>query len=433
MLIEFSVGNYASFKDTVTLSMVAAKLNSRDRSIDENNKIFIDKNLSLLSSTAIYGANASGKSNLVSAMSFMRRFVIGSSKETQFSESINIKPFLLSPETSREPSFFEMVFIIEGKRYRYGFEVTQEEVISEWLFFVPSTKEAKLFVREVDKINLGDRFKEGKGLEEKTRTNALFLSVVAQFNGAISKKVLGWFKLLGIISGLDDNAYRHYTINQLMKEGSLKEDIIRLVSELDLSINDIIVRKYDAEELKITIPEELRDLILKPNQGFFSVLTEHTIWDSNGRKTGIQSLDLATQESAGTEKLVFLAGPILNTLSEGRVLVIDEMEARLHPLITQKLIKLFNTIETNPKRAQLIFTTHDTNLLSNKIFRRDQIWFIEKDRYGSSHLYSLAEIKVRNDASFESDYIQGRYGAIPYLGNIEEIIVCDGEKEESVS
>jgi AAA15 family ATPase/GTPase len=140
------------------------------------------------------------------------------------------------------------------------------------------------------------------------------------------------------------------------------------------------------------------------------------------------SFDMDQNESHGTQKAFYLAGPIIDVLTNGKVLIVDEMEARLHPLITRELIRLFNSIELNPKRAQLIFTTHDTNLLSNKIFRRDQIWFVEKDSFSASHLYSLAELKihdskVRNDASFEDDYLQGRYGAIPFLGGIKTIVL----------
>jgi len=439
MLIEFSVGNFRSFKERTTLSMVAANTNARDQSINKNNTIPIDDKLTLLTSAAIYGANASGKSNIVNALAFMRQFVLSSAKETQVGESIGVEPFRLSTETENEPSFFEVVFLVDGIQYRYGFEVNYTQIVSEWLFSVPRTKEAALFIRETSKIKPSIKyFKEGKGLEEKTRSNALFLSVVAQFNGEISTLILKWFRRLGIVSGLDDTFYRAYTIKQVI-EGKYKSEIIYLVKSLDLDINDIEGLKLDKDQLQLpsNIPDEIRSLLQKSiqNQELLTVRTKHPKLNAEGQQVGSVIFDMDENESHGTQKAFYLAGPIIDVLSQGKVLIIDEMEARLHPLVTQELIRLFNSTETNPKRAQLIFTTHDTNLLSNKLFRRDQIWFIEKDNFCASHLYSLAEIKlddakVRNDASFEDDYLKGRYGAIPFIGGIKKILI-EGEPDHA--
>lgn len=437
MLIEFSVENFRSFKDKVTLSMVAANTNARDPNINKNNTIVVNNNLKLLSSTAIYGANASGKSNLVQALSFMRHLILTSAKESQTGEQIPVEPFRLSTETENQPSFFEMVFLVNGIQYRYGFEVTTGQIISEWLFSLPSTKEATLFVREENVIKPSSRFfKEGKGLEEKTRSNALFLSVVAQFNGEIAQSILKWFRRIGIVSGLDDTSYRAFTIKQVV-EGKYKNEITQLVKGLDIDINEIEGLKVDKSEVNLpsNMPEELRAVLLKSMQDeeWLTVQTKHPKLNAQGEPVGLVSFDMDQNESHGTQKAFYLAGPIIDVLSQGKVLVVDEMEARLHPLLTRELIHLFNSIDLNPKRAQLIFTTHDTNLLSNKLLRRDQIWFVEKDSVCASHLYSLAELKVddgkvRNDASFENDYLQGRYGAIPFLGGIKKIISAGGEE-----
>ncbi len=436
MLIQFSVGNFRSFKERATLSMVAAKTNARDPLINKNNTIKVNDNLTLLTSTAIYGANASGKSNVVQALAFMRQLVLSSAKESQAGEPIGTEPFRLSTETENEPSFFEVVFLVDGVQYRYGFEVNLKQVVSEWLFSVPSTKEATLFIREADEIKPSIKFfKEGKGLEKKTRSNALFLSVVAQFNGEIASTIVKWFRRVGIISGLDDTFYRGYTIKQVM-EGKYKSEIIQLVKSLDIDIDDIKGIKLNLDEVKFApkMPEELRSLFLKSakDNGLFTVQTQHPKLDAQGQQVGSVFFDMDSNESHGTQKAFYLAGPILDVLSQGKVMIIDEMEARLHPHVTRALIQLFNSIETNPKRAQLIFTTHDTNLLSNKLFRRDQIWFVEKDKFCASHLYSLAEIKVddskiRNDASYEDDYLKGRYGAIPFLGGVKKIVLERGK------
>ena len=232
MLIEFTVGNFRSFKERTTLSMVATNTNARDPSINKNNTIPVNNKLTLLTSTAIYGANASGKSNVVNALSFMRHLVLSSARETQAGESIGVEPFRLSTETEKEPSFFEVVFLVDGIQYRYGFEVNYTQAISEWLFFVPSTKEATLFTREADKIKPSLKyFKEGRGLEENTRPNALFLSVVAQFNGEVASSVLHWFRKLGIVSGLNDRFYRAFTIRQVI-DGKHKNEILQLINEL---------------------------------------------------------------------------------------------------------------------------------------------------------------------------------------------------------
>jgi AAA15 family ATPase/GTPase len=438
MLIEFSVGNFRSFKDRVTLSFVAANTSARDPKINKNNTIIVDDNLNLLTSLAVYGANASGKSNLVMALAFMRQLILSSASELQAGEQFAVEPFRLSTETEDQPSFFQIVFLLNNIQYRYGFEVNRKRVVSEWLFSVPSTREAALFVREENKIEPSPKFfKEGKGLDEKTRPNALFLSVVSQFNGEVSQSILKWFRRMGVVSGLDDMLYRAFTIRQVI-EGKHKNDIIQLVKNLDLGINEIEGIRLDKAQVSLppTMPEELRNVLVNNfgDNDWLTVRTKHPKLDAKGLQVDLVSFDMDQNESHGTQKAFYLAGPIIDVLSQGKVLIIDEMEARLHPLLTRELIELFNSLETNPKRAQLIFTTHDTNLLSNKMFRRDQIWFVEKDDVNASHLYSLAEMKVesgkvRNDATFEDDYLKGRYGAIPFLGGIKKIVL-EGEQND---
>jgi hypothetical protein len=429
MLIEFSVGNYRSFKETVTLSMVASKVTAKDEKLDENNVFSIDDDLRLLKSAAIYGANASGKSNLASAIGFMKWFVLNSSKETQVAEAIDIEQFRLSTETITEPSFFEIVFLLNGTRFRYGFEVNTQQVISEWLFHVPKLRESQLFVRNLDSFVLSKKFKEGQGITEKTRNNALFLSVVAQFNGEIATKILLWFsQTLNVISGLHDRLYRSYTVEDFENK-QYRDDILQFIKKLDLGIDNIQLEKRSVtvESLPKDIPEELKSLLMRSGNQT-AVKTFHRKYDADGQQISFEVFDLDEQESEGTKKLFAFAGPLLDTLRSGTVLLIDELDARLHPLITCAIINLFNSNETNRRNAQLIFMTHDTNLLSSKIFRRDQIWFAEKNKQGATDLYSLVEYKVRdNDASFESDYIRGRYGAIPFIGDLRRLI---GEPNE---
>ncbi len=426
MLIEFSVGNYRSFKEKVTFSMVAANVIAKDKKLDDTNVFAVDDDLRLLKSAAIYGANASGKSNLAKALSFMNLFMINSSRETQNIDKIGVEPFRLSTEAEGEPSYFELVFLMDSRKYRYGFEATQERIISEWLFHVPNSREARLFERKLDNFNVSGNYKAA-GIPKRTRANALFLSVSAQFNVELAEKILEWTTdKLNIISGLDDENYLDYTISCLMDNENTTE-ILQLVKRLDLGIDEIQVKEEDftVNSLPEYIPDELKKLIVKDTGGkATSITTIHRKFDGSGSFQSLEAFDLGNHESEGTRKIFALAGPLVNTLQEGGVLIVDELDARLHPLISRAIVKLFNSNDTNPNNAQLIFMTHDTNLLSNKLFRRDQIWFTEKNRYGATDLYSLAEykVKVRNDASFESDYIKGKYGAIPYIGNLMHLL-----------
>lgn len=433
MLIEFHVENYKSFKDETNFSMVAAKIVSKNKKLDQENVFEVDAKLSLLKSAVIYGANASGKSNIHAALSFMRLFVLNSSKESQEGEIINVEPFRLSTETEEDSSIFEIIFILNSRKYRYGFEVTTQKIVSEWLFDVPTTRERKLFIRTNSEIDVKKSFKEGEGLEIRTRSNALFLSVVSQFNGKIAKDILNWFQTL-FMAEQNERKNRMYTINCL-ENNLYKEEIVEFIKRLDLGISDIKVETiapnlsiYPKSFLDKTTETQLRLLSKK------SITTFHWKYDQDGAKIP-ELFDLDVHESEGTRRLFSLAGLLIDTLKNGRVLFVDEFDSSIHPLITCAIIDLFNSKDTNPKNAQIIFITHDTNLLSHN-FRRDQIWFAEKDETGSTHLYSLAEYKipveedakeetfkkVRNDASFEDNYIHGKYGAIPFIGDLQNLL-----------
>lgn len=440
MLIEFSAGNFRSFNAPVTFSMVAANITPKNKTLNQNN-VFQLKNLNLLKSAAIYGANASGKSNLLAAFRFMRKFVLEST-ESNSEDKIPVQPFLLNTSSQDQPSYFEVTFQIDEIRYRYGFEVSKSKVQTEWLYRT-KVRESELFWREDSKIEVKTGFKEGRGLEERTRSNVLFLSVSDQWNGEIANKIIQWFKRTGIISGIEDRAYLGFTVSQFVEDDSIKAKINEYMRQMDLGVAGIsaetvhglpddlrnILEKMDDTEL----PTEVQEALSDDSKWFTpSVKFLHQQFDENNNKVKNVEFSFEDQESEGTKKAFALSGPILHSLIEGRVLFVDELDARLHPLMTKYIIKLFNSKVTNPKNAQLIFATHDTNHLKNEIFRRDQIWFTEKDRFGSTDLYSLVEYKktkgVRNDASFEADYIAGKYGAIPFIGDISFLIEEDNGK-----
>ena len=398
MLIEFSVGNYLSFKEIVTLSMIPTRIREH-----ATTHIFQpQKEIKLLKSAIVYGANASGKTNLFKALSFMTSFVKNSSKDFQAEEAIAIEPFRLSTETIDSPSFFEVVFLHDSVQYRYGFEVDTSHVKKEWLYASAKQKEKRLFERNQQEFELSPAFNEGKGLEQKTRPNALFLSVVAQFNGKIATELMKWFNQIINISGLDDQ-YKKMSL-ALLEDNTYKNIFIELIQAADLGIEDI---KLIEEDLFLGRRSSLP---------LTNVITRHKKYDENNQVTDFEDFNMATHESHGTRKLFSLLGPILTALQNGKVLFVDEFDSRLHTLLSSFIVSIFNSINQNPKNSQLIINTHDTNLLSRKLFRRDQIWFTQKDRYGASELYSLVEYnKVRNDASFEKDYLLGKYGAIPFI------------------
>ncbi len=414
MLIEFSVTNYLSIKDRATFSMVA----STEDALEESNVMTAGKHR-LVRSAVLYGANASGKSNVLSALYCVRRMVLTSSKDTQANEEIDVKPFLLSTACDDKPSTFEIVFLNAGTLYRYGFQADRRRIQAEWLFSRPSTKEATLFDREASEIRVNaDRFKEGKGLEERTRENALFLSVCAQFNGEIATSLLGWFQNLRMLQGFAPMGMLAVTLERLKEPGS-KARVLELTQVADSGITD-----YDLRQKNLTLqdlPEEMPDVIkrdfLKDHPMIVELKTSHRKFDEANNDAGAVLFDLDDNESAGTQKMIKLTGPLLDALEYGRLLVVDELDARMHPLLTRMIVSLFNS-PANRSNAQLIFASHDTTLLTPKLFRRDQIWFTEKDPYGATDLYSLVELKgVRRMATFARDYIQGKYGAIPFIGD----------------
>lgn len=415
MLIEFSVKNYLSFKDRATLSMVATKPIKEFR--DDN--VIVTERYNLLKCEAIYGANASGKSNLLRAMRFMTHFAFHSAKETQAKEPINVTPYKLATHTKNKPSSFEIVFIIDKVKYRYGFEVDKEMVVAEWLYYATKIQEKELFLRENDIIDVAKAFKEGKGLEAKTRDNALFLSVVAQLNGETAIKILNWFGY-GIreLSDNLDKFFQDMTAKMLNDEKS-KDMLLKLIQRADFNIDLIRAKEVEIDVSENTqyFNEEFRKELLShlKDAKDYEIKTIHKVYDEEGKEAGLAEFDFINEESEGTKKYFNVIGPIIRTLAEGRVLVIDELDTRIHPNLTRALVKLFNSKETNPNNAQLIFATHDTNILSSHIFRRDQIWFAEKDEKGATSIYSLSELRIRKDASYEKDYLKGRYGAIPFI------------------
>lgn len=384
--------------------------------------------MKLLPVAVLYGANSSGKSNVLRALAKML-FMIVQSVKLNPGDGLSFEPFLLNEVSKNEPTSFEIEFLKDKIKYRYGFEYDRVHICKEWLYEKrPLEREYNLFLRLGNDFNISKmRFSEGLGKEDATASNRLFISLVAQLNGEKARDILEQFKRYNILSGLNSEGYEGFTLTMFSERLDGWEEALDFFRKINLGFNNLIVREKPMSEDMLEKIERLRELMklnLKDTmkeQTMVEELTIHTIYGHDGKRVGEQAFNEEEMESEGTKKIIEMSGPIFDTLRNGKLLAIDELDAKLHPFLTRSVVQLFMNPETNPKGAQLIFATHDTHLLNTQYLRRDQIWFTEKDETESSDLYSLLEFRddsgnrVRNDRDIENDYIKGRYGAIPFI------------------
>lgn len=435
MIEEFNFGNFCSFKSEQTLNMSAAKIKSSNSDIDAKNSIEVDEKVTLLKSKAIYGANASGKSNIIKALVAFIRIVSTSVKDDSVLHIID--SFKLDLNTLEEPTFFQLIFRIKNIRYRYGFETDNNSIKSEWLFFTPKKREQTLFIREKQEIiKVSEKyFEEGSKFislldfdEENTlfRANSLFITSLSSFGfGKISKAIVKEISSIMVIDGLGHKGM-YAVAGDALQDADKKKFILDFLKNADTGINNIDKIEITKDNLPDDMEEDMKQELVKGN----IIISSRSQYQGT-KRVGTTPFVFRHQESEGTIKMFELSPFIYTALKEKKTLIIDEFDSRFHPLLTKKIVELFNS-DSNTG-SQLIFTTHDTGLLSAELLRRDQIDFVEKDKYGASHLYTLVEIKgVRNNASFEKDYIQGKYGAIPFLGDFTTFLHAnDAEENES--
>ncbi len=400
MLINFTFNNFRSFQEERTLSLEASTIKEHRESVFEG------QGQRLLPVCVIYGANSSGKSNVLAALLTMRNVLLTSVRLNP-KDRLDYKPFMLDRESKSRPTSFEIQFFVNGMRYRYGFDYDEMHICQEWLYEKrQGEREFNLFLRAEDEFEISKvRFAEGVGLDKRTARNRLFVSLVAQLNGAKSQAILEWFEKCNYLSGIDNIGYVDKTLQMLKDhDDELYDRVLEFFRYTQLGFDDIVVAAKEAGERTI-----------------LEAKTVHSIYNEQGEVVGHQQFSKDDMESEGTKKVIELAGPVFDTLKDGKLLIVDELDAKLHPLLTRSIVALFMNKESNPNGAQLIFATHDTNLLNLRYLRRDQIWFTEKNAMESSDLYSLVEFrdergtKVRNDRSVEKDYINGRYGAVPFM------------------
>lgn len=419
MIIKFTIENYRSIKEPLTIDFTASSIKEHE----EDNLIHFN-NAKFLKSIAIYGANSSGKSNILNALIFVRKFILNSSKD-QSGDIIDVEPFRLNTRSENRPSVFEIHFLLNGIKYRYGFEVDYLCIQKEWLFYTKVNKEYKYFERNNEGIKVDEKYEEGKGVEDKTRTNALFLSVVSQFNGKIAMSIVKWFGEIKYYLDTNKQFHQNYS-KKLLEKPEYKAIIKNYLNRADLGFVDIETQKMGVPDLS-NVPAEFREMILNDFKNESTVMTAHQKYDENGRTSDV-FFSMEDSESLGTQKYFDLSGLIVEALIHGRVLIIDEFDARLHPLLCNSIIRLFNSKVNNPRNAQLIFVSHNTSFLSKNNFRRDQILIANKHhQYGYTSLQSLMERKVRVDEAYERNYLQGEYDGIP---NIDDKLNLLGVTED---
>jgi predicted ATPase len=454
MLIEFRVGNFRSFDEPQTFSLVA----SADTKHPDNCIPF--RTLQLLKIAAVFGANASGKSNLIKALGFMRQFVLHSATSMNVGDEIPVVPFQLNPASRGSPSFFEAAFVVREVRYQYGFTTTAKRVQDEWLIAYPKGRAQHLLERRFDLETeqtawacRGELQKEGTLLKERTRDNGLVLSRGAELNIAPLTTVFLWFRQQ--MSVLDLSASPATLIEQtamrLKSDMTFRERALRLIRHADLGISDLEVsedqRGYYAptllpESMVVgNVPVSSTTETLGPVRsgsvmvGIIPPLLPETVSGGPIRTFHLPpaytlrsihrspggdpvAFNFLEAESHGTQRFFALAGLWLDALDQGGLLVIDELDCSMHPTLTRKLVELFQTREANSKGAQLVFSTQDSTLMDLELLRRDQIWIVEKDRAGASRLSSLYDFeeKPRNNEAVQQRYLAGRYGGVPVFG-----------------
>ncbi|MDD3343383.1 MAG: ATP-binding protein [Sulfurospirillaceae bacterium] len=421
MLVEFTVKNFRSFHDETQLSMVAANKKNLD------NSIVLDENqFMLLQSAVIYGANGAGKSNLIKAFNAMQHIVLSSAKEQRGDQIKSIEPFIFDENSRSAPTLFEVIFIVDAIRYQYGFSATKTKIMQEWLYAFPKAAKRTWFERLWNEEsqqyiwvdNDGKYLKANKNkmalYKDTTRDNELFLSKIVQLNNKEVTPIFDWFNNTLKCAGIDGWNDGDSITRDFIESQTKKQLILQLLHDMDIGIDDIKLNKeeFDVRKLPDEVPSELKQKLESDLKG--KILVETQVLRTLSDKT-LVPLNLE-EESDGTQKLFSLLGPFLDALENGYIVVIDELHNSLHPLLLRYLVSLFHDENINQNNAQLIFTTHETEILSQEVFRRDQIWFCEKDRDFNSTLVPLTDYQPRkNVENLSKGYLSGRYGGIPAI------------------
>ena len=430
MLIRFRASNFRSLKEEQELSLVASSLKDSPEAITEIEGL----DLGLVRVAAIYGANASGKSNVIKALAYMSSAVQNSHRQWAPEGPIPREPFLLDPQSKLDPSSFEVDLLLDGARFHYGFTLNDREILKEWLDAYPIGKRQMWFKRERRVFTFGKKLVgDNAAIERLTRPNSLFLSAAAQNNHGGLLPLYRWFvERFGYVPRERGPAIFNTAL--MCRDEGFKSWVSQALRSADMGIVDLLVREEDltvpppppglskkekrlAEEFVTTMRRFAEKAKQQLNDGSSlpkKKLTVSLIHQDSNRLAVPFGLE---NESDGTVAFYGLLGPLVHIVGSGGTLCVDELDASLHPLLALGVLHYFHNPELNPRGAQIIFTTHDTNILDKASLRRDEIWFTEKDAEGGTHLYPLTDFKPRKNENLERGYLQGRYGAVPFISS----------------
>jgi AAA15 family ATPase/GTPase len=414
MLLKFVLSNYRSFKDAATLDFEACSIKEHAENVSFSK--FGIQSVGVLKSVALLGANTSGKSNLFKGFNVMRHMIINYARETALTKTYYIEPFRLSTETEHKPTLFECSMIVDNVIYRYGFTCNNVEIISEWLYMTKKKREETVFIRTKNEYEIVKYFpphfkNKLTLLTDLTRSDALYLSVLTQFNIDIAMQISNWFAKNTVYSDPNIEDAISYTAQLLADPvySSLFNEIIR---KSDLGFNEV-EKQTDKQERQLEnlgIGENLRPKIkLKAN---------HTKYDAKNKPVESVFFELSKDESSGAQKLIALLGPMIKVLLEGGTFWVDDFDAIIHPYIITMVMGLFNSDKYNKNGAQLVAVSYNQQIL--KKLRRDQIVFLNKDAYGASSITALYIFNpsVRSNAFFDKEYLQGQYGGVPNISDV---------------
>lgn len=416
MILEFSIENYRSFKDKCTLSMVAESSKSKPDNVFEHTMANGDT-VRLLKSAVLYGANASGKTNVLKAFWSLRSMILNLKRA---GESIDYyAPFLFDVATSESPTNFNLSFIgPHNFKYIYNITFNGEEILEETLDYYPKSQIRNLFTRlaDINSDGLIQTVKLGQDFNNKTLKVIKNQTVLSKFGGEEPDEFLTPIYLyfrnnLTIVGNTNLGHVKNAIENKVYQNIDLWKRLNKLIQISDTKIEDIEIRKNESSVSKASLPK-------------FETFGKHSVYGEEGK---LYEAELPMkEESKGTNVLFLLGAEILDKLNKGGIFVVDEIDTSLHPMLAKFLVMLFQHTRSNPHNAQLIFTTHETTFLDKDIFRKDQIWFTEKNEYGATELLSVQEFdKVREDTPFEKWYLAGKFGGIPNIREIKYIFQDD--------
>ena len=422
-----------SFRDDTDFSLIATGL-AEDRYVRPVKWREGGSPVNVLTVAGVFGANGSGKSNLLKMMDDMRSHVLHSFRQGDLDGRIPRRPFVLDQEARSKPSRFEIDLVLDGVRHEYGFLIDDERVIEEWAYHYPRGRAAMIFRREGDEVESGSvERQKTRVVQELIRSNALFLSTAASAKHAALLPLYQWFSRNLILAEADSRLWRQALTTQMLGNDRHHLHVLALLQAADLGVTAARKREPDPvmqERLRRAV-WILQGIEEEPESDEGPTFEELGV-ELLHRGTGGEEVPLqAEDESLGTRVWFGLIGPVVQALESGSVFLADELDASLHPALATELVRLFQDSETNPRRAQLVFNSHDPTLLGDsvgdRLLGRDQIWFTEKNNDGSTRVYPLADLEPRKQEAIGKRYLEGRYGATPILSHQEFVAAVEFE------